>query len=226
MQWMRFLSSIFLLTILACDVSVSGLPAASTTASPGGTLIPPSTFVAPPSFTATAASAQPSPTAPAAPSSTRAPSSTLTFTPLATTSTGAGSCQPSGNDGFEDQLIALMNQERAGRGLETLEEQPQLTAAARSHSADMACRNYFSHTGLDGSSPFDRMARAGYVFSAAAENLAAGHASPQAAFDGWMDSPGHRDNLLNPDYVHVGVGYAFHPGSQYGSYWTATYGAP
>jgi uncharacterized protein YkwD len=206
MRRICLLSSIFLQLILACDVSVSGLPAASTSASPGTTPRPPSTPVAPPASTATATAAQPSPTATAA--------------------TGSESCQPSGNEAFEDQLIALINQERASRGLGTLAEQSQLTSAARAHSADMACNDYFSHTALDGSSPFDRMARAGYVFSAAAENLAAGHGSPQAVVDGWLDSEGHRQNMLNPDYVHVGVGYALYPASEYGSYWTAKFGAP
>lgn len=123
-------------------------------------------------------------------------------------------------------MIALINVERAARGLGQLAQQSQLTAAAQAHSTDMACNNFFSHTGSDGSSPFDRMTRQGYRFSAAAENIAAGYGSPQDVVNGWMNSEGHRDNILNPTYVHIGVGYVNNPDSQYGNYWTATFSAP
>ncbi len=140
------------------------------------------------------------------------------------TNTPAG-CQPQGNGGFESQVIALINVERANNGLGPLSEQSQLAAAARVHSNDMACNHFFSHTGSDGSSPFDRMSRQGYSFSAAAENIAAGYGSPADVVAGWMGSEGHRANILGT-YVHIGVGYTYEPNSDWGTYWTATFGSP
>jgi len=89
----------------------------------------------------------------------------------------------------------------------------------------MACNHFFSHTGSDGSSPFDRMSRQGYSFSAAAENIAAGYGSPADVVAGWMGSEGHRANILGT-YVHIGVGYTYEPNSDWGTYWTATFGTP
>ena len=70
------------------------------------------------------------------------------------------------------------------------------------------------------------MAQQGYSFSAAAENIAAGYSSPQAAFNGWMNSQSHRDNMLNPTYTEVGIGYIYVASSQFGHYWTANFGTP
>jgi uncharacterized protein YkwD len=105
----------------------------------------------------------------------------------------------------------------------------QLTAAARQHSRDMACNNFFSHYGSDGSSPFDRIAWSGFSYSAAAENIYAGsgsYNSPQQAFNGWMNSSGHRTNMLNPTYTHIGVGYIYNANSTYGGYFTANFARP
>ena len=93
----------------------------------------------------------------------------------------------------------------------------------------MACNDFFSHYGSDGSSPFDRMAWSGFSYTAAAENIYAGggsYNSPQQAFNGWMNSPGHRTNMLNPTYTHIGVGYIFSSGSTYGGYYTANFARP
>lgn len=87
----------------------------------------------------------------------------------------------------------------------------------------MAKNNYFDHNSQDGRSPFDRMSDAGYKFSAAAENIAMGQQTPAAVMDAWMNSPGHKANILNCDYTEMGLGYAVGNGSPY---WTQDFGKP
>jgi uncharacterized protein YkwD len=100
--------------------------------------------------------------------------------------------------------------------------------SARLHSADMAVFNYFSHTGLDGSSPFQRMQRAGYVGQWGGENIYAGYSSgsPTDAFNWWMNSTPHRDNILGKYYQHVGVGYAYCSTGTYRHYYTINFAVP
>lgn len=150
------------------------------------------------------------------------PLPTATHTPTTTPST----CNPSGNGGFESTLIGLINQERQSRGMGMLSPQSQLTTAARNHSADMACNDFFSHTGSDGSLPWDRISAQGYSYSAVAENIFAGSSSAQAAFDAWMNSPGHRDNMLNASYTEIGIGYRYWADSSYSAYTTAVFALP
>ncbi len=90
----------------------------------------------------------------------------------------------------------------------------------------MACNNFFGHSGSTGSGLGQRLSAQGYGYSAAGENIGAGYPSDQEMFDGWMQSDGHREAMLNPGYTQVGVGYVFHAGGQYGHYWTADFGAP
>lgn len=126
-------------------------------------------------------------------------------------------------------MIVLLNAERAKAGLGQLTAQQQLMSAARAHSIDMACQDFLDHTGSDGSSPFDRMARFGYSFSTAAENVYAGSGpfnSPESAVAGWMNSPGHRANILNGAFIHIGSGYAYNDKSQYGGYFANSFGKP
>ncbi len=138
-------------------------------------------------------------------------------------------CDYSLNTSFETQLLSLINQERQNNGIAPLNTDSRLVNAARAHSQDMGCNAFFSHTGSDGSSPFDRILAFGYTFSAAAENIYAGsgpYNSPTAAFNAWMASDTHRENMLNPAYVDVGIGYVYVPGSPYGGYFTADFGHP
>jgi uncharacterized protein YkwD len=107
-----------------------------------------------------------------------------------------------------------------------LNVQGSLVAAAQMHSEDMACNNYFSHTGLDGSTVGGRSTRQGYGWSFVGENIGAGYSSPEAVVQGWMNSPGHRANILSPDYTEIGIGYAFSADSDYGTYWTAVFAKP
>ena len=90
----------------------------------------------------------------------------------------------------------------------------------------MACNSFFSHTSPTTGTPFDRIAAAGYSYSAAGENIAAGYGAPAALVEGWMGSEGHRDNILSTSFTHIGLGYASRGESAYGVYWTAVFASP
>ena len=125
---------------------------------------------------------------------------------------------------FESQVIELVNAERAANNLPPLQYNEELTVAARLHSQDMGDNNYFSHTSQDGRAFNERILEAGYDYAAGGENIAAGYSTPEAVVAGWMDSDGHRANILSPDYCDIGVGYAAVTGSQYYHYWTQDFG--
>ena len=145
--------------------------------------------------------------------------------PSATTSPAKKKAsRSSGKTSFQSQVIKLTNKEREKAGCKALKSNTALKTAAQKHSADMAKKDYFSHTGKDGRSPFDRMTDAGYAYSAAAENIAAGQRTPADVVKGWMNSAGHKANILNCAYSEIGVGYA--KGGSYGTYWTQDFGKP
>lgn len=124
-----------------------------------------------------------------------------------------------GNQSYEKQVLTLVNQERAKQGLSALSWSDELANVARAHSKDMATRNFFSHTNPDGKSPFDRIKAAGISYRTAGENIAAGQRTPQEVVNAWMNSEGHRANILNKNYTKLGVGYVSGGGS-YSTYWT------
>ena len=99
-----------------------------------------------------------------------------------------------------------------------------LAQAARAHSNDMCARQYFDHNDPSGKTPFDRIKAAGYKYSAAGENIAAGQVSPEAVMDGWMSSEGHCKNIMNSEYRELGVGYGACT-DKYIHYWTQNFGA-
>jgi uncharacterized protein YkwD len=101
-----------------------------------------------------------------------------------------------------------------------------LAEAARLHSEDMARNNYFSHSSRDGTTPAQRVERAGYRYRTTGENIAAGQTQPEAAVAGWIKSPGHCANLMNPAFTEMGTAYAVNPKSAMGVYWTQAFGAP
>jgi uncharacterized protein YkwD len=101
-----------------------------------------------------------------------------------------------------------------------------LQSAATRHSKDMAGKNFFSHTGSDGSSAGTRITQAGYAWSTWGENIAAGYGTVQAVVDGWMASPGHCANLMKPAFRHVGVACVNNSTSTYKKYWTLDLAAP
>ena len=133
------------------------------------------------------------------------------------------------SDAFTDEVIALTNAERAKTGAGALTKNAILTSAAQSHTNDMACKFFLDHTGSDKSSPFDRMTRFGYNYSTAAENVAMGQQTPPEVVKGWMESPGHKANILNAAYTEIGVGYVNNPAeneANYNHYWTQKFGKP
>jgi uncharacterized protein YkwD len=125
---------------------------------------------------------------------------------------------------FESEVIDLVNVERAAEGLPPLTYDANLAAAARGHSEDMGLNNYFSHTNLEGHGACDRMTDAGYNWNYCGENIAAGQPTPESVIDTWMASPGHRANILNPNFCDIGVGYAYVASSTFGHYWTQNFG--
>jgi uncharacterized protein YkwD len=129
-----------------------------------------------------------------------------------------------GGDGqrkrLEDQVARMVNDVRAKAGLWRLATDERLRKSARGHGADMADRDYFAHQSPDGGTPFDRMLSAGYPHGAA-ENIARGQQKPQEVMQAWMNSPGHRRNILHPDFKAIGVG--IHMG-EYGPWWTQHFG--
>lgn len=125
---------------------------------------------------------------------------------------------------FEWQTAALVNMERRINKLYDLAWDDRLFAAARAHSDDMATQDYFSHTSLDGRTPGDRITAAGYPWNACGENIAAGYSTPEAAMQAWMNSPGHRANILSSTFCDIGVGYAYAPPTTYQHYWTQDFG--
>ncbi|UGY93816.1 CAP domain-containing protein [Streptomyces gobiensis] len=118
------------------------------------------------------------------------------------------------------QVLTLVNQERAKAGCQPVTADAQLAKLAGDFSEDMAVRGFFSHTDPDGKSPWDRADAAG-ISNLGAENIARGQANAQSVMDAWMNSPGHRANILNCDYKTLGVGAHFAPG---GPWWTQNFG--
>jgi len=102
----------------------------------------------------------------------------------------------------------------------------RLFSAAARHSGDMAANNYFSHTGLDGSTPAQRIAAEGYGWSWAGENIAAGQQTVSVVMNGWLASPGHCANIMRAEYRDVGVSCVQKSGTTYGKYWTMALARP
>ena len=121
------------------------------------------------------------------------------------------------------QVLNLVNNERSKAGARPLRLHSRLNAAAQAHSNDMARNNFMGHTGSDGSKMTDRMKRYGYNYRWAGENVAAGQKSARAVMRAWMNSSGHRKNILNPNFRDIGIAYA--QGGRYGIYWTQVFGS-
>ncbi|WP_318036166.1 CAP domain-containing protein [Halobacillus amylolyticus] len=125
---------------------------------------------------------------------------------------------------YEEKVVQLVNEERAKEGLAPLEMHNRLSDLARMKSQDMADKGYFSHTSPTYGSPFDMMKQYDFSYSTAGENIAAGQRTPQEVVEGWMNSPGHRANIMNESFTHIGVGYV--EGGSYGTYWTQLFMTP
>lgn len=116
---------------------------------------------------------------------------------------------------YEREVISLVNEIRVQNGLGRLTYDWELSRVARYKSQDMKDNNYFSHTSPVYGSPFKMMKDFGISYRSAGENIAKGYATPRAVVDAWMNSEGHRANILNPSFTHIGVGYV-----PDGKYWT------
>ncbi|GAB3274138.1 CAP domain-containing protein [Kineosporia babensis] len=128
---------------------------------------------------------------------------------------------------YQAKVLELTNAERKKAGCNVaLTANAALTKSAQGHAEDMLKNNYFSHDSQDGTSPFERMTAAGYTWAGAAENIAAGQSSPEAVMKGWMNSAGHKANILNCGLTELGVGYAAGSGAAYGQYWVQNFGSP
>ncbi|MDO4813259.1 MAG: SafA/ExsA family spore coat assembly protein [Eubacteriales bacterium] len=116
---------------------------------------------------------------------------------------------------YEQEVIRLTNIERAKYGLSPLTEDWELSRVARYKSQDMHDRRYFDHNSPTYGTPFQMMKAFGLTYRSAGENIAMGYRTPQAVVTGWMNSSGHRANILNSSYKKIGVGYVAN-----GNYWT------
>jgi uncharacterized protein YkwD len=124
---------------------------------------------------------------------------------------------------YETQVVALTNEQRRMHGCGALRIDNRLIKSARAHSTDMVQAGFFSHTGSNGSDFVQREVEAGYSRrGASAENIAWGYRTPQDVVNAWMNSPGHRANILNCGSVAVGVGLAYTNGGS--AYWTQDFG--
>ncbi|WP_240620126.1 SafA/ExsA family spore coat assembly protein [Peribacillus acanthi] len=118
----------------------------------------------------------------------------------------------------EQQVVNLVNQERAKVGLPALKSDWELARVAKYKSEDMRDKNYFDHNSPTYGTPFQMMKSFGISYSYAGENIAAGQTTAQAVMTAWMNSPGHKANILSKNFTYIGVGYA--KGGSYGHYWT------
>ena len=116
---------------------------------------------------------------------------------------------------FERRVVELVNTERAEAGLAALKINEKLSSVAREKSADMQRNGYFSHTSPTYGSPFDMLRKFGISYNTAGENIAMGYSSPEAVVNGWMNSAGHRANILSSAFREIGVGHVAN-----GNYWT------
>ncbi len=116
---------------------------------------------------------------------------------------------------YEKKVVELTNAERAKQGLAPLTLDTELSKVARIKSQDMQNKNYFDHNSPTYGSPFDMMKSFGISYTSAGENIAMGQKTPEQVVQAWMDSPGHRANIMNSSFTHIGVGYVAS-----GNYWT------
>ncbi|HEY8533886.1 MAG TPA: CAP domain-containing protein [Micromonospora sp.] len=191
----------------------SGSPSTAVAPSSTPSTAPPTQARTTPTAPRPSASAAPSRATPSRTAPSRPPTASAPAPSVPTTSAAADPVT---------QVIALVNQERAAAGCPAVTAQPQLTEAARRHSEDQAAHKTLSHTGSDGSTPWERAERLGYD-AAIGENVAAGYRTAEAVMAGWMNSPGHRANILNCAARAIGVGVAAADDGTL--YWTQMFGS-
>jgi uncharacterized protein YkwD len=209
--------------VAATSPATTSSAAATTTpvAAPVTTTAPttaaPTATTAPPTTTTTAA---PLTTTRARPTTTTPPRTTTRTTPPPTTTTPPPAAPPV-DGSVAGQVLALVNDARGGAGCPAVRLDDRLSRAAALHSADMAANDYFDHTSRDGRSFVDRVRAQGYD-APRSENIAAGQRTPADVVAGWLDSPGHRRNILDCGSTEMGIGRA--DGGSFGRYWTQVFG--
>ena len=166
---------------------------------------------------ATPAKVTPTKVAPAKVTPTKATPTKATPT-KATPSKTAETPNLSADNKLEKEVVTLVNQERSKQGLAPLKDNVSLSNVARTKSEDMAKNNYFSHTSPTYGSPFDMMKHFGITYTAAGENIAMGQPTAASVMNGWMNSPGHKANILSKDFTEIGVGIAKNTNGSI--YWT------
>lgn len=132
--------------------------------------------------------------------------------------TGTATAAPT----YNDSVLSLTNQQRSAAGCPALAPNDQLAAAAKRHNDEMIRTGNFSHTGVDGSTPAQRVAEAGYQYRITAENIAAGQGTPEEVVRDWMNSEGHRANIVNCELRDLGVAYGVDSSGR--AYWTQEFG--
>jgi uncharacterized protein YkwD len=176
--------------------------------------------------------------APASTGSVSGTPTTVTGSSGSTASPGLLALDASTSCGLADFQNSLMQQINAARAtarscggtampaVAPLTWNDRLFSAAARHSQDMATNNYFSHTGLDGRAPAQRIAAEGYAWSWVGENIAAGQQTVTTVMNGWLASPGHCANIMRAEYRDVGMSCVQRTGSTYGKYWTMALARP
>jgi uncharacterized protein YkwD len=131
----------------------------------------------------------------------------------------------------QQKVLEIVNIHRANAGCPALKMHTKLTTAAQRHASDMANRNFFSHTGSNGSTMVSRVDATGYPWMMLGENIAAGQATPRSVVNAWMNSPSHRANILNCSFREIGIGYVYQSNdtyptasSPYRYYWVQDFG--
>ena len=138
---------------------------------------------------------------------------------------GVAAAAPLDDAGYVARVLDLTNGERQKAGLPPLSLNPQLGTAAQNYSQVLASTGCFEHTCGPVPDFAERDAQAGYSgWTAVGENIAAGYQTPESVVSGWMDSPGHRANILSPKYTEIGIGLVS-GGGKFGTYWTQEFGA-
>lgn len=135
--------------------------------------------------------------------------------------TGTSQSMSEGEMAWALEVLNLVNQERAKMQLPPVEWHEQASGVAYGHSVDMDVRAFFDHVNPDGDDPGDRLRAAGIDWRTYGENIAMGHSSPGEVMAAWMNSPGHRANILEPQFTHLGVGV--HSSYQGGPWWTQNF---
>jgi uncharacterized protein YkwD len=127
---------------------------------------------------------------------------------------------------FAQESITLVNDARTQAGLPRLRENATLTRVAMAYSQRMAREGFYGHMDPQGKGVSERIAAAGYLAQASAENIARGQADPASVVEGWLKSPGHRANIMNPELREIGAGYAVIATPPYFHYWTHVFATP